>query len=303
MAGKKGTLRKGGINMSPVKVGFIGLGNMGILMARTLVKSPLPLTVYDLRQEAVAEMQALGARVARSSRETAAVSDVLISIVRDEEQNDQVIFGEEGVWQGIRPGSTLVISSTVSPDYCRRLYARGKEKGIQVIDAPVSAESRNFTPGQESAVFTLMIGGDKVAVENCMPVFRALTKNIFHLGGPGSGQVCKLVNNLAAFGNALFARECLNLGMKAGLDFRQLAAAIKVSTGYSRGLNILEMQLRRQIPSAPAKPVKGQPKTLDDKDRDLALELASAVGAATPLARLMKGLDLEKTYDAIKLLT
>jgi 3-hydroxyisobutyrate dehydrogenase-like beta-hydroxyacid dehydrogenase len=107
------------------------------------------------------------------------------------------------------------------------------------------------------------------------------------------------VNNLAAFGNAIFARECLNLGLKAGLDFKQMAAAIKVSTGYSRGLGILEMQIKRMIPAPTGPSSKGQTKSLDDKDRDFALELADVVGASAPLAHLMAELDLEKTYDAI----
>ena len=285
--------------MSSIKVGFIGLGNMGILMARTLAKSRLPLTVYDLRQEAVDEMKSLGAIAAHSCREVAAHSDVIFSIVRDEPQNNEVIFGREGIWQGIKEGSTLIISSTVSPEYCRKLYVRAKEKGVQIVDAPLSAESRNFTPGQESAVFTLMIGGDEDAVKRCMPVFEALTKNIFHLGGIGSGQACKLVNNLASYGNAVFARECLNIGLKAGLDFDQMVAAIRVSTGFSRGLSTLVRQLRRPLPVTSASGVKDHPKSLDDKDRDFALELAGAVGAETPLTRLMTGLDLEKVYDAL----
>jgi 3-hydroxyisobutyrate dehydrogenase len=286
--------------MSPVRVGIIGLGNMGILMARTLVKSPLPLTVFDLRQEAVEEMRAMGAAAATSCRELAAVSDVIISMVRDENQNDEAIFGQDGVWQGIQAGSTLVISSTVSPDYCRTLYTRGKEKGIYVLDAPVSAESRNFTPGRESAVFTLMIGGDIEAVEKCRPVFQSLTKNVFHLGGIGSGQACKLVNNLAAFGNAVFARECINIGLKAGLDYKQMTAAMRVATGFSRGLGILDMQLHRPSLVTPLPPAKDRPKSLDDKDRDFALELAVDVGAATPIAQLMGILDLEKVYDGVK---
>ena len=174
--------------MSSLRVGFIGLGNMGILMARKLVKNGEALTVYDLRKEVVSEMVSLGAAGAKSSLEVAANSDVIFSMVRDEPQNDEVIFGPDGVWQGIKEGSTLIISSTISPGYCRNLYARGKEKGVYVIDAPVSAETRNFTPGQESVVLTLMIGGDEEAVTRCMPVFKALGKNIFHLGGIGAGR-------------------------------------------------------------------------------------------------------------------
>ena len=252
--------------MSNLRVGFIGLGNMGILMAKNMVRNGERLVVYDLRKEAMSETVSLGATAAGSSREVAAACDVIFSVVRDEPQNDEVIFGLNGVWQGIKEGSTLIISSTISPGYCRNVYARGKERGIYVIDAPVSAESRNFTPGQESAVLTLMIGGDEEAVMRCMPVFKALAKNIFHLGSIGSGQVCKLVNNLQGYGNEVFARECINIGLKAGLPFDQMVAAIRVSTGFSRGMNVLVRRLRKP-PVAPGPAEKVQLKNIDDKDR------------------------------------
>jgi 3-hydroxyisobutyrate dehydrogenase-like beta-hydroxyacid dehydrogenase len=285
--------------MNSSRVGFIGLGNMGILMARALVRSGTPLTVYDLRQEAVAEMQAMGAISARSSREVAESCDIIFSIVRDEAQTDEVVFGKDGLWQKIRPGSVFIISSTVSPKYCRELYTKAKEKGFQVLDAAVSTESRNFTPGQESAVFTLMVGGDKDAVEKCQPVFRALTRNVFYQGESGMGAACKLVNNLAMYGNTMVARECLNLGLKAGLDLNQMVEAMRVSTGSSRGLSQavrLLRQPRRENPKVRGKQVK----SLDDKDNEAAIELAEAAGAQTPIARFMFELDVKKVYDAFK---
>ncbi len=279
--------------MSSLKIGFIGLGNMGILMAKNMAKNGEHLVVYDLRKEAVSEMVSLGATSAGSSREVAAASDVIFSMVRDEHQNDEVIFGPDGVWQGVKEGSTLIISSTISPGYCRKLYAQGKEKGVYVIDAPVSAESRNFTPGQESVALTLMIGGDDEAVMRCMPVFKALGKNIFHLGGIGSGQVCKLINNLQGYGNEIFSRECLNIGVKAGLRFDQMVAAINVSTGRSIGMNVLVRRLRR-APTAPAPAGKAPLKTIDDKDRDTALELAEEVWGRNPHYSFYDRIGLEK---------
>jgi 3-hydroxyisobutyrate dehydrogenase len=284
--------------MSLIKVGFIGLGNMGMLMAKTLVQSQLPLTVYDLRPEAVAEMKLLGAAPAGSCREVAAASDVIVSMVRDIPETQEVIFGSQGIWQGIGEGSAIVISSTVSPAYCHQLYEKAKEKGVQVVDAAVSTASRNFTPGQESAVFTLMVGGDEDAVKNCMPVFEALTRNIIYLGGIGNGQACKLINNLASFGNAIFARECLNIGLKAGLDLNQMVEAMRLSTGYSRGLMTLARQIRQPRPiikGAMNKPTK----ELGDKDRDFAIELAESAGANTPITRFMSGLNLETEYEEL----
>jgi 3-hydroxyisobutyrate dehydrogenase len=285
--------------MSSLRVGFIGLGNMGMLVAKTLIKNGEKLVVYDLKKEAVVEMEALGATAASSSREVAAKSEVVFSIVRDEPQTDEVIFGNEGVWQGIKTGSAVIISSTISPAYCRRLYARAKEKGVYIIDAAVSTESRNFTPGQESAVFTLMIGGDEDVVKRCWPVFEALTRNNIYLGGSGNGAACKLVNNLAMYCNTVVARECLNLGMKAGLDMDKLVQAMRLSTGYSRGLNLAARGIRQpRLSLKPATAGKAV-KSLDEKDNETAMELAELVAASTPVARLMLELDQEKAYDEL----
>jgi 3-hydroxyisobutyrate dehydrogenase-like beta-hydroxyacid dehydrogenase len=101
--------------MSSIKAGFIGLGSMGMPMARSIASSGLPLTVYDLRKEPLEEMRALGARVAGSSREVAATSDAVISMVRDVPETEEVIFGKGGVWEGMKKGGTIIISSTIGP--------------------------------------------------------------------------------------------------------------------------------------------------------------------------------------------
>ena len=288
--------------MSSIKVGFIGVGNMGMLMAKKLVENGLPLTVYDLRKEVVEEMVALGASAASSCREVAEASDVVISVVRDIPQTDEVIFGKDGVWEGIKKGATIIISSSLKPSYCQELYAKAKEKGVRVIDAPVSAESRSFTPGQEWALLTLMVGGDEDAVKKCWPVFEAIAKNVIHLGGIGMGQACKLVNNLAMFANGIVARECVNLGLKAGLDLQKMIEAMSVSTGNSRALGGLGRRMRQAPASRPpvtrAPGAKAPPEDLGSKDKRLALEMAQAVGANTPIVRFMDELDLESVYDA-----
>ncbi len=288
--------------MSSIKVGFIGLGNMGMLMAKKLVEKKMPLTVYDLRKEAVDEIVALGAKAAGSCREVAAVSDVIISVVRDIPQNDEVIFGKDGVWEGIKKGSTIVLSSSISPSYAQKLYYRAKEKGIRVIDAPVSAEARSFTPGQEWALLTFMVGGDEDAVKYCWPVFEAIAKNVIHQGGIGTGMACKLVNNLAATCNSIVARECVNLGLKAGLDLDKMVQAMSVSTGYSRMLGGLIRRIRGPVPlvRAPAEApgAKAPPEDIGTKDKRLAMEMAEEVGANMPLARFIDELDAESAYDA-----
>lgn len=281
--------------MSALRMGFIGLGNLGMLMAKTLIKNGVSLVVYDLRPEAVAEIKSLGATAASSSREVAIACDIILSLVRDEAQTDEVIFGRRGVWQSVKKDSCIIISSTISPAYCQRLYEKAKEKGVRIIDAAISTESRNFTPGQESAVFTLMIGGDEDAVKKCWPLFESLTKNNFYLGRIGNGAACKLVNNLAMYGNTMVARECLNLGLKAGLDMNQMVAAIRLSTGYSRGLNMAARNTNPPRQASSRTPVK----SLEEKDNQTAIELAKEVGAKTPLSQCMLELELKKIYDAL----
>jgi 3-hydroxyisobutyrate dehydrogenase-like beta-hydroxyacid dehydrogenase len=292
--------------MSSINVGLIGVGNMGMIMAKKLVENKVPLTVYDLREEAVREIVSLGAKGARSCREVAEVCDVIISIVRDIPQTDEILFGKDGIWEGVKEGTTIILSSSLSPSYCREVYDKGKKRNVHVVDAPVSTEDRSFTPGKEFAVLTLMVGGDDDDVARCMPVFEAMAKNVIHQGSIGTGQVCKLVNNLTMYANGIVARECVNLGLKAGLDLEKMKQAMSLSTGNSRAL----MGIGRRMPFLPPpKPSASEPSSkeatpedLGSKDKRLALEMAEAVGADTPVVRLMEKLDLESTYDALSAL-
>lgn len=277
--------------MSSIRVGFIGLGDIGLPMAKSLAKKGLPLTIYARRKEVVEEMKLLGATAASSCRGVAAASDVLISVVRDIPQTEEVIFGKDGVWEGIKEGATIVISSTIGSEYCQKLYARAKERGVQVIDAGLSKSG----PTNEEGEFTLMVGGDEDAVKRCWPVFEAMAKHIFHLGDIGMGQAYKLVNQLAMISNSIITRECLNLGLKAGLDLQKMIDVIRVSTGNSLRLESLDYMMKaRKLRPAPKAPRRD----LGTKDRDLAIELAEKVGANIPLLRFIAELDAESAYDA-----
>ncbi len=277
--------------MSSIRVGFIGLGDIGLPMASSLAKKGLPLTIYARRQEVIEEMKSLGATAASSCREVAAASDVLISVVRDISQTEEVIFGRDGVWEGIKEGATIVISSTIGAEYCQQLYARARERGVQVIDAALSKSG----PTNEESGFTLMVGGDEVAVKRCRPVFEVMAKHIFHLGGIGTGQTYKLVNQLAQISSGIITRECLNLGLKAGLDWQRMIDVMRVSTGNSWRLESLDSMTK--APKLPAA-AKAPRRDLGTKDRDLATELAEKVGAKIPLLQFIAELDAESAYDA-----
>jgi 3-hydroxyisobutyrate dehydrogenase len=288
--------------MNSLRVGLIGLGNMGMIMAKKLLEKKVPLTVYDLRNEAIQEMITLGAKGAQSSCEVAEKSDVIISVVRDIPQTDTVLFGQDGVWKGIHEGAIVVLSSSLSPAYCRIVYDKGKQCKTRVIDAPVSTEARSFVPGKEFALLTFMVGGDNDAVEQCLPVFEAMANNVIPQGSIGMGQACKLVNNLAYYANRIVTTECLNLGLKAGLNLEKIKKAMSLSTGNSRSLmgigrpNFFPVSSRTLTVAT-----TGEKSTeeLGEKDKRLALELAQEVGAQMPVVDFMEQLNPDSIYDAI----
>ena len=148
-------------------------------MAKSLVKNGFPVTVFDLNQNAVAEIKSLGASAADSPRELSGSCDSIISMVKDESQIDQIIFGQNGVWEGITEGKTIIISSTVNPGYCRQLYAKAAARKVRVLDAPVTDPS-----GQKHILggLTIMVGGDKDVVDQNWPIFQAMGKNVILYG-------------------------------------------------------------------------------------------------------------------------
>jgi len=278
-----------------IKVGFIGLGMMGMPMAKSLTRNGFPLTVYDLRKEPIEEIKALGAKAAGSSREVAAASDAVISMVRDIPQTEEVFFGKDGIWEGIKEGKTIILSSTLNLSYCRELYTKAKERGVRVIDCAVSGRD----PSAGGRPMTLMIGGDEDAVKQCWPVFEALGKNIFHLGGIGTGQACKLVNNTVTICNGNLIREALNLGLKAGLDLRKMVDVMLVSTAGTTGIQSWgkRMQSPMSQPLSPGAEVSR--KNMVSKDLKMALALADEVGAKMPITQLIAELDTDSLYAEV----
>jgi 3-hydroxyisobutyrate dehydrogenase-like beta-hydroxyacid dehydrogenase len=279
---------------SGIKVGFIGLGNMGLAMARCLPRNGLDLTVYDLNKEPLDKMIALGAKAAKSSREVAAVCDAVITMVRDIEQTDQVIFGKDGVWEGINEGSIIIISSSIGPKYCQDLYARAKkEKGVKVVDCAVSDPSNgtHYLEGQ----LTLMIGGDEEDVKMCWPIFDAMGKNIFHLGETGKGQAYKLINNMVSMHVGGVTNECINLGLKAGLDRDKMIEVMSVSTGgvwnFTNQVFMKKAGIKpRFMASAPAPSAAGgaPPPRRMSFEIQKAYELAEELGVPMPVCRFIQ---------------
>jgi 3-hydroxyisobutyrate dehydrogenase len=211
--------RSGGTPMkaltpSGIKTGFIGLGHMGSPIAKRLLDRGYQLSVFDtdpVKTKALAEQ---GADVAKNIVELARTCDVLLSSLTNDEVVRSVYSGPEGVFAAARPGTVVLEMSTISPASSRELHGLGKEKSIEVLDVAVSGSS----PAAEQGTLTLLVGGDQELFDAATPVFQAVAKQYFLMGGPGSGTSMKLVvNTLLGVGMQAIA-EAVVLGEKVGLD-------------------------------------------------------------------------------------
>ncbi len=283
--------------MKSLKMGFIGLGDMGMTMAKGLVKKGIPLSVYDLRKEAIDEIVLLGAKAAKSPKEVALNSDAVITMVRDAEDTDAVIFGKDGVWSGIKEGGTIIVTSTIGPKYCRELAQKTKSKKVTIIEGGLSKSDASNKVGE----LTLMVGGDEKAVTKYWDVFTAMGKHVFYCGDIGMGQAYKLINNLTSLACGTVTREALNVGIKAGLDLRKMLEIMKVSTGESWMLRSMEQMINSPVAQYMRKPpVDERPeKNIGIKDKRLAFELAKDSGAEIPVTLFIEEVDTNSKYAAL----
>jgi 3-hydroxyisobutyrate dehydrogenase-like beta-hydroxyacid dehydrogenase len=273
------------------KIGFIGLGNMGEHMAVNIAKAGFDLTVYDVRPEPMQALQQLGAKVARSPQEVGEKCDIIQTIVVNDAQVEEVILGKDGggVLAGAKPGSVIVIHSTVHPKTCQRIAALARDKKVGVLDAAVSgAES-----GARAGTLSLMVGGDSALLEVCRPVFNVIGKHIFHMGEVGMGEVTKLANNLTAIVNMQTLREGLRLARRAGISEQKMLEVIKASTGNSWAAQNWEAML--QVAQNYTTGAKGMAQ-VGYKDISLAVAVGHDVGASLPIAALVTQL-MEQLFE------
>jgi 3-hydroxyisobutyrate dehydrogenase len=210
-------------------IGFIGLGNMGLGMAQNLLRAGFPLIGYDVREGPLRAIEAIGGQIGKSPREVSERAVVTILVVLNYLQIEQVVLGEYGLREGVKPGDVIVLMSTISPVQVKELAQKLENRGVQILDAPISGGKE----GAEAGTLSIMVGGEKDAFERCLPIFQAMGKNIRHLGGLGSGMSMTLVNNLLVAVNGLAVAEAMVLGKKAGLDPQALLEIIPRSAGDS----------------------------------------------------------------------
>ncbi len=265
------------------RVGFIGLGNIGKPMAVNVATAGFDLMVYDVREEPLTELAALGATVAHSPREIGAHGEIIELVVVDDAQVEAVTLGEGGVLSGAKPGSIIAIHSTVHPKTVRKIAELAKARGVDVIDAQVSGGER----GAQAKTLCYMVGGDKALCERCRPLFATSGANIFHLGELGAGAIAKLAHNLIVYVNMLAASEGMRLAEKAGLDLKALQEVVHVSAGQSRVADnwLQQRRLKEVYTSGPQGLMQ-----LIHKDLRLALELGHDLGLPLPGAALTQQL-------------
>lgn len=259
------------------RVGFIGLGIMGKPMARNLLKSGFALTVYSRQQSVVEELVVDGAAGARSPREVAQHSDIIITIVTDTPDVRQVVLGENGVLTGFRPGGLIIDMSTISPTATREIASLAQAQGVDFLDAPVSGGEGGAIAG----TLSIMVGGKEEPFTTALPLLQAMGKNIIHVGESGAGQLTKLCNQIAVAVTNLAMSEALIFGAKAGIDLKKMHQAISGGAAGSWQLtNLAPRVLQRDF--APGFMVK-----LQQKDLRLVLHEADRLHLALPATSLV----------------
>lgn len=254
------------------EIGFIGLGIMGRPMARNLLNAGYSLAVYNRSQGAVKELVAEGATRAETPSELAATSDVIITIVTDSPDVEAVVLGENGVVHGARPGSVVVDMTTISPEVTRNVAQTLAQRGVAMLDAPVSGGDKGAIAG----TLSIMVGGEAPVFAACRDVFEAMGKNIVHVGPNGMGQTVKLCNQVIVGINLLAVAESLAFAAKSGADLDKVLEAV---TKGAAGSWLLENLGPKMVAGdyAPGFMVK-----LQQKDLRLALEAGQALSAAMP---------------------
>lgn len=215
-----------------MKIGFIGLGIMGKPMAKNLIKAGYELIVYDILPDPVRELVASGAKAGSSPKDVAEQSEIILTMLPNSPQVKEVVLGENGVIEGTRAGQILVDMSSIAPLVSQEVAAKLKEKGVEMLDAPVSG-------GQEKAeagTLAFMVGGKEEIYNKCKAILDVMGGTVTLVGDVGAGEITKLVNQAIVAVNIGVVAEALMLGKKAGVDPERIFYAIRKGLAGSQCL-------------------------------------------------------------------
>ena len=264
-------------------IAFIGLGHMGLPMARNLLNAGHSLSVFDLVASAVNELAAQGARAASSAADAVSAAEVVISMLPASRHVEGLYLGDAGLLSAIAPGSLVLECSTIAPEAARKVHQAAAARGIALLDAPVSGG----TAGAAAGTLTFMVGGDAATLERARPILAGMGKNIFHAGPEGAGQVAKVCNNQLLAVHMIGTAEAMALGVANGLDPATLAEIMRQSSGGNWSLEKYN-PWPGVMPNAPASKDyrDGFAAELMAKDLGLAQEAAQATASSTPMGAL-----------------
>jgi 3-hydroxyisobutyrate dehydrogenase len=262
------------------KVGFIGLGNMGLPMAANLIKAGHAVSGFDVNEDAGARLAAGGGTKAQSIAEACKDPEVVITMLPAGEHVREVYLGEGGVLAAVAPGTLLIDSSTIDVETARQVAQAAQAKGFAMIDAPVSGG----VAGAQASTLTFMVGGENEAFERARPLLEAMGKTIVHAGGPGNGQAAKICNNMILGASMIVVAEAFLLAEKLGLDAQKLFDISSKSSGQCWSMTSY-CPVPGLVPTSPANRdyKAGFTAAMMLKDLRLAQAAARATRATTPL--------------------
>jgi 3-hydroxyisobutyrate dehydrogenase-like beta-hydroxyacid dehydrogenase len=261
------------------KVGFIGLGEVGLPMAKRVITHGYRVAVCGhVRREPVEEMKRLGAKEVSTPKEVAQESDVTITMLRDDGNTEKVVLGNQGIVSGGRKGCGIILMSTLSPALCRHIASVARSKGMNVIDAPVTGTRMRAATGE----LGIMVGGDKKIMERYRPILETMGK-ITYCGELGMGEIVKLASNMALMINVQGAYEAVSWAIRNGADEGVLLELMRTGTANSWVVQNWEWVKSMNVEPPPLTFYHGL------KDLGYALGIARDIGQPCPLAALCEG--------------
>ncbi len=263
-----------------MKVGFVGLGNMGQGMANNLLKKGADLTVYTRSRPKVDAMVAAGAKGAGSVAELAAKCDLILVCLPDVKTSLDVLTGPDGAVKHARPGAVVVDHSTVDMATSKACAEAAKKRGVSFLDAPISGGPT----GAAAGTLAIMAGGEKAAFEKARPALDMMGANVRYMGPTGAGTAMKLINQLLVSVNCVAAAEAFALANSAGVDINTAAEILKVAWGQSR-------MVERSAPITASRNFEKSAAPVRNLAKDMGIlqELAKSQKLALPLTMQAKG--------------
>ena len=261
------------------KIGFIGLGNMGMPMAQNLISNGIKVKGFDVSEEVLKQASKNKIEVCSDNLQASKEIDVLITMLPNGEAVSSV-FNSESLLENIDPSILIIECSTISPKTSKELSLKASSLDLEMIDAPVSGGVK----GAEEASLTFMLGGSVESVEKAKPILSMMGKNIFHAGDSGSGQIAKLCNNMLLAIHMSGTAEAISMGVKSGLDPSVLSEIMSKSSGGNWSLDKYNPYPGVMIESPASKDYQGGfLNKLMIKDLNLAKELAQDSKTETPM--------------------